>query len=299
MSQASDGFELRDSLIALPQRSLLLIASIPLLTSGLGVYLIFSTASGSVRAAGALLITLSTPALTVAVGLAAAARVRTDDIDRLVATWLTKIVREKLSAYLVGVSGSPASRLHPPLFRSLRAFSDKATSSFCLFEAIDFDDRPYFMYVKSNIFNVEIGLYFTLTGIGGAIPTVPIHITDLASWESFLDDPRVRCVADTLHGSISEGYGIYISTGRNSDGDYVTYRLRQKLSTGFITSPYTRRYFAEDIAIASYWLHSEMRCADGVALSGSLGPLAPRPEVDGAPEGSGKAAREVVCVDSR
>lgn len=275
MSQASDGFELRDSLIALPQRVLLPIACIPLLAASLGVYLIFSTASDSVRTAGILLITLSTPALTVAASLAAAARVRTDDIDRLVATWLANTVGEKLSAYLVGKDGSPASRLHPPLFRSIRVCPNDATRSFCLFELTDFDDTLYLLYVKSNIFNVEITAYFALTGIADPIPNEPIHIADLEDLAARLNDPRVRCVADTLHGAISEGYGSYISNGKNSDGDYVTYKLKQKLETQFITSPYTRRYFAEDIAIASYWLYSEIRRADGVAVAGSGGPLTP------------------------
>jgi hypothetical protein len=275
MSQAGDGFDLRDSLIALPQRFLRLVALIPSLAVSLGVYLIFFSESNSVRAAGILLITLSAPALTVAVGLMAAARVRTDDIDRLVAKWLTDTVREKLSAYLAGEGGSPASRLYPPLFRRVDAFSDIGTSSFCLFELTDMDDSSYFLYVKSNIFNVEIGAYFALEGSTAKIPDDPVHITDLQGWARCLDDPRVRCVADTLHGAISEGYGIYISNSRNSDGPYVTYRLRQKLTTGFITSPYTRRYFAEDIAIASYWLHAEIRRADDVTVADSCGPLAP------------------------
>jgi len=273
MSQTSDGFELRDSLIALPQRALLLIAGIPLLAAGLGVYLIFSTKSDSVRTAAILLITLSTPALTVAVGLAAAARVQTDDIDRLVANWLSRTVKKKLSAYLVGMEGMPVTPLCPPLFRSIKVFSSRATSSFCLFELIDFDGGRYFLYIKSNIYNVEIATYVALTGAVKEIPTDPVHIADLEGFAAHLDDPRVRCVADTIHGSISEGYGIYISGGKNSDGDYVTYRIRQKLGASFITSPYTRRYFAEDIAIASYWRYSEMRTTDGFAHSGTRGPL--------------------------
>jgi len=272
MSQASDGFELRDGLLALPLLFLLLIACIPLVAASLGVLLIFSTESDSVRTAGILLITLSAPALAVAVGLVAAVRVRTDDIDRLVRTWLTTTVQEKLSSYLVGAGGSRAPRLYPPLFREVQAFPE--TSSFCLFEITDFEDEPHFLYVKSNIFNVEIGIFLALTSGARAIPEVPVHLTDLGSLAA-CDDPRVRCVADTLHGAISEGYGIYISNGRNSDGDYVTYRLRQKLEAQFITSPYTRRYFAEDIAIAAYWLYSEVRSADGVAISGSRGPLVP------------------------
>jgi hypothetical protein len=144
-----------------------------------------------------------------------------------------------------------------------------------LFEITDFDDRPYFLYVKSNILNVEVGLFFTLAGTACEIPSSPIHIADLTSLAAHRDDPRVGCVADTLHGAISEGYGVYISNGRNDDGDYVTYRLRQKLGKQFITSPYTRRYFAEDIAIMSYWLYAEMRSADFVAVAGSRGPLGP------------------------
>jgi hypothetical protein len=275
MGPANSSFDLRDSLIALPHRSLLLIACIPLAAAGLGIYLIFTTASDSVRTASVLLITLAAPAFTVAIGLAAAARVQTDDIDRLVVEWLTKSVHDKLSAYLVGIDGAPASRLHPPLFLRLRALPDIATSSFCSFELTDFEGKLYFMHVKSNVFNVEIGIYFTLLGSGDEVSKAPLHITDLAGWASSLDDLRVRCAADALHGSISEGYGVYISGSTNPDGDYVTYKLRQKLSTGFITSPYTRRYFAEDIAIASYWLYSEIRSARDIAVSGSRGPLAP------------------------
>jgi hypothetical protein len=274
VSQDSAGFELRDSLIALPQRLLLLIAAIPFFSAGLGIYLIFSTKSDSVRTAGILLITLSTPSLTVAVGLAAAARVRTDDIDRLVATWLTQTVQGKLSSYLTGAGRPGAPRLHPPTFKELRAYADLATSSYCLFELVDFKNSPYMLYVKSNIFNVEIGTYLTLESEPGTLPTDPLHITDLDGWTKHLADPRVRCIADTLHGSISEGYRVYVSGGTNSDGSYTTYRLRQKLPSGFITSPYTRRYFAEDIAIAAYHLFAEIQNApDLTSVIASRGPL--------------------------
>jgi hypothetical protein len=281
MSQPSDSFELRDSLIALPRRLLLLIAAIPLLAAGLGGYLIFSTASESVRTAAILLVTLSTSALAVGVGIAAAARVRTDDIDRLVATWLTETVHRKLSAYLEGVDSSVASSLLPPLFQRVRLFADIATSSYCLFELTDFRGEAYFMYVKSNIYNVELGTYFALATLGQPVTGTPLHLTDLTDWEMYLDDPRTRCVADTLHGAISEGYRVYISGGANADGPYVTYRLRQKLPEPFITSPYTRRYFAEDMAIAAYWLHSEIRAADSLTISGSTGPLASLPNATG------------------
>ena len=290
MSQASDGFELRDSLIALPQRLLLLIACIPLVAAGLGVYLLFSETSDSVRTAGIVLITLATPSLTVAVGLAAAARVRTDDIDRLVATWLANTVAEKLSGYLVGTDKSPGSRLFPPLFRHVRAVSDRATSSYCVYEITDFEDRSYFLFAKSNIFNVEIGLFFALTGTARDIPTAPVHLTDMASWAASRDDPRVMCVADVLYGAVSEGYSVYITNAKNRDGDYVTYRFRQKLHTQFVTSPYTRRYFAEDFAILSYWLYWEIHRADAVSVGASCGPLTdvvvtrqPQEPLDGRP----------------
>jgi hypothetical protein len=37
----------------------------------------------------------------------------------------------------------------------------------------------------------------------------------------------------------------------------VTYTLRQKLRDNFLTSPYLRRYFSEDAAIATYFFYSE------------------------------------------
>jgi hypothetical protein len=264
MSQASDGYDLRDSLIALPQRLLLLIACIPLAAVGLGVYLIFSETADSVRASGSLLITLSTPALTVAVGLAAAARVRTDDIDRLVATWLTHTVKDKLAEYLVGDDATPESRPFPPLFSSVQALADRTTSSFCAFEITDFEDRSHLLYVKSNIFNLEIGMSFALDDV----PKHPMLLSDLEGWATRRDDPRVMRVTDTIYGAISEGYAVYITTGGHGDGDHVSYRFRQKLQTQFITSPYTRRYFAEDLAILSYFMHAEMRAVDALPGAG-------------------------------
>lgn len=55
MSQASDGFELRDSLIALPKRVLPMLALIPFLSTGLGIYLVATDNSESVRTAAILL----------------------------------------------------------------------------------------------------------------------------------------------------------------------------------------------------------------------------------------------------
>jgi hypothetical protein len=274
MSQASDGFELRDSLIALPKRVLPLLALIPFLSTGVGIYLVATDNSESVRTAAILLITLSAPAFTVAVGLAAAVRVGTKDIDRLITTWLSETVAEKLNGYLVGAPAARASRLrHPPLFSGLEAIPDASTSSYCLYELTDSDDRPYFLYVKSNIINVELGIYVALAGVGRELPSNRIRVSDLSAWEKYLDDPRVSCCADAVYGSICEGYQLYIASARNPDGPYVAYRLRQKLDAPFITSPYMRRYVAEDLAIMAYAIFAEITSAKEVAIAPTRGPL--------------------------
>ena len=72
----------------------------------------------------------------------------------------------------------------------------------------------------------------------------------------------------TLRGSLHEGYGIAIDARPGPEGTIVVWQIRQKLSERVILSPVMRRYFAEDAAIAAYFLSLE------TALATNSGPAA-------------------------
>ncbi len=253
---------LRDSLLALPTWAA--YTAIGLLSGGVAVGLALLLAPGmddTLRSAGGQLLVVSLPVLSVAIGVLGASWSRTERIDELVADYLRKTVGDKLEAYLLP-SKTGQEGPFPPLFARMERDFRKDITSYCHYHLYDKGGRRFDLLVKSNIFNIEVSLGLRLgappPGFTPALAAQPNNFNSLADWPAASAHPLVNLAPLTLHGCLAEGYTLYVDGDLLHDGGLkVNVRLRQKLEDNFLTSPYLRRYFAEDAAIAAYFFYAE------------------------------------------
>jgi hypothetical protein len=273
---------LPDNLLALPLWAA--ITSIGLLSTGVVVGFVFLITPGlneAERTAGGNILLISLPALAIATVILGASWARTERIDTMQKSFLRHTVGKKLEIYLVASkSDKDASTAYPPLFKRIEKFFRSSITSFCYFHLFDDKERRFDILVKSNVFNIEIAYYLHLAappcGYTAALNEESYDLESLKDWSVLTAaNPLLALVAATMHGSISEGYTVYIQAKPDESGGIkVTYRLRQKLQSNFLTSPYLRRYFSEDAAIASYYFFAEVFATAGSKiLSGTGGPL--------------------------
>jgi hypothetical protein len=263
MSRNDSQSPLNDNLLALPRWAV--FSAVGLLTAGVtvGFVLLFAPGlSDALRSAGGQMLLISLPALALTTGLLGATWARTERIDDMVAWYLTHTVGDKLENYLVGSRNLDKTQSQfPPLFVRMERIWQKQFGSFCTYRLFDAQDRRFDLFVKSNVFNFEISYCLhvspTLTTTTPAETNHSHAILSLTDWPSYSTHPLVELVTGTLYGSLSEGYSVYFDFKSEESGQCVNYKLRQKLETNFLVSPYLRRYFAEDAAIASYFFYAE------------------------------------------
>jgi hypothetical protein len=97
--------------------------------------------------------------------------------------------------------------------------------------------------------------------------SLPSNYHGLEDWPDAQADPLVKLVPGCVHGCLAEGYTVLLEATPAGEGMTLHLMLRQKLQDNFLTSPYLRRYFAEDAAIAAYVFFDEA-FASGLDISG-------------------------------
>jgi hypothetical protein len=278
---------LPDNLLALPLWAA--ITAIGLLGTGVGVGFFFLLTPGlsePERAAGGQILLISLPALAIATVILGTSWSRTERIDAMERSFLRHTVGKKLETYLVAPkSAKEGANLYPPLFTRIEKFFRSPITSFCYFHLFDDKERRFDILVKSNVFNIEIAYYLHLatppSGYTPALNEKSYDLESLKEWSVLTSaNPLLALVAATIHGSIAEGYTVYVQAKPDESGGIkVTYRLRQKLQSNFLTSPYLRRYFSEDAAIASYYFFAEAFITAGnTILDGEGGALEVLPD---------------------
>lgn len=271
--QTDSSTTLPDNLLALPLWAA--ASALGLLSAGVAVGFIFLLTPGlsdAERSSGSELLLVSLPVLALAIGLIGASWARTERIDRMAATFLHQTVGKKLEAYLVGASSdTEGAHPYPPIFRRLERFSRSSITSFCYYRLFDDANRQFDILVKSNVYNFEVAFVLRFSdppiGFTSAANERSYDVDSLKDWSTVITNPLIDLVGTTLHGSIAEGYTVFVQIQPEAGGGLkATYRLRQKLQSNFLTSPYLRRYFSEDAAIASYYFYSEAfsNCGDSI-----------------------------------
>jgi hypothetical protein len=256
MDQRDSPSPLSDNLLALPRWAV--GATLGLLALGVALgftFLIVPNLNNALRSAGGSLLVISLPALALSIGLLGSSWARTERIDAMTARYLYHTVGDKLESNLVG------STSNTPRFVRMERRAEKKTTSFCYYSLFDDNNRRFDIFAKSNVFNFEIAMALHLDTVPATIaddmPRKTYQLSSQDEWPAPSTNPLVDLVSSTLYGSLSEGYSILIDARIGNDGVRVVYQLRQKLQSNFLTSPYLRRYFAEDAAIACHSLYGE------------------------------------------
>jgi hypothetical protein len=234
----------------------LLVAS-----AGLSAFLL---ASKSFRSAGEGLLVISVPLLTAALIVVGASQTGTQRIDDLTERFLRETVADKLHNYLIRqpAAASSGDPVLSPMFDECTVRFDRTTPSWCRYRFRGADQTDLTIVVKCNVLNFEM-LIERLWPSDRWLLTEPAHLTVEAveDLEEHADCPAVSGAIATLRGSLHEGYSIAIDARPSPDGTVVLWQLRQKLTERVILSPVMRRYFAEDAAIAAYFLSIETAVA--------------------------------------
>jgi hypothetical protein len=265
MARSDTESTLRDSLLALPLWAGITALSLLAGSVALGfTFLLAPGMSDALRSAGGQLLVVSLPALALTIGVMGASVARTERIDGMVAKFLRQTVGDKLEAYLLPPKHGHTRpyALPPPFVRMDRHFR-KEISSYCHYHLFDAQDRRFDILVKSNVFNIEISLPLHLAtpppGFEPAMTSHSYNFDSLDDWSGASTNPLIALAPLTFHGSMAEGYTLYIRADPVEDGGLrVNFDLRQKLDENFLTSPYLRRYFSEDAAIAIYFFYTEV-----------------------------------------
>lgn len=208
--------------------------------------------------AGHLLVVLS-PLLLAVVAAIGVRRTSTKEIDRLVATFLDVSVKQRLEMACLSHADTdfpfPFSRVE-----LARPSNGRSYAQFRLHWAQG-QRPPAHVWVKMNVINIEV------------VARLPVRCPDAAPGPVletlFIGDhnldvltrhPVLRHFHGTIQGAVAEGYQIRAHLeGRDAGHAELQLSLRQKLREHFLSSPYLKRYFAEDVTIAIGVIFSEWR----------------------------------------
>lgn len=273
MDQSGSVSPLRDTLLALPRWAAYTAVGLLVLgvIAGIGL-LALPGLDEALHATGGQLLVVCLPVLSVAIGVLGASRSSTERIDAMVADYLRGTLKDKLQIYMLhddagGLRRSP----FPPLFGRMDQHYREELTSYCYYRFFDAQARRFDVMVKSNVFNFEVSMRLQLRAMPAGITrdhlSHPYNYHGLGDWPGAQDNPLVNLIPGCVHGSLAEGYTVYLDADPDGAGMSLNLRLRQKLQENFLTSPYLRRYFAEDAAIVAYVFFAEAFGA-GLDISG-------------------------------
>lgn len=271
----TDGF--KDAIVTLPGWGIGLVCALVfgslLLVAGLAL----SNAGAEIRGAALQLLVVLIP-LTFAVIAAVALRFTgTRQIDWLVTRFLEKTLLERFTIWtstaaadLSGGDGYP--------FDHVSLLGKTHGRSYAFYEFTSGASRMK-VGIKMNVFNFEV--FSTLPVSLPAPEAARIDeslIVTAHSLEALKGHPVLRHFMGLMQGSVSEGYEMKFSfsaaPGQGPQRHDMHVSLRQKVRENFLASPFMKRYFAEDAAIAIGVLFREWRDS-GLAVADAATPAAP------------------------
>lgn len=255
---------LKDAIITLPIWAIVMVA---LLCGGslvLAMWLTVTSKNDGIKATSVQLLVLLVPLTSAVIASIAVRRTSTAQIDKLINNFLERTVLQRLtlmcsqSTNHFTLYGYPFSKV------TLReSVNGQSYAYYHLFWKISHYPKAL-IGIKTNVFNFEI---FTTLPI--KIPKDNGYIFTKESW--LINQQNIEVIQNhrilshffgLIQGSANEGYVVALELQpQNSDFSNLTgnlsIALRQKVRENFLTSPFLKRYFAEDAAIAVGVLFSE------------------------------------------
>jgi hypothetical protein len=255
-SASPRGSGLHDVIVTLPVAAIVALSLIVIAAMGAAVAVLLRGPDSLQGPAGQALVVLLPMLFAVAAAIGIR-RTSTKQIDELVARFLERTVQDRLQL----ACRDHASTAYP--FRRADLVQRAGGRSYVSYR-LDWADgfaEPARVDVKMNVFNIELvaELHIDAEQLGQALEP-GVELIDRATLHHIKDHALLRRFHASLQGAIEEGYAIRI--GIHPEGAQrvrLQFSLRQKMQEHFLASPYLKRYFAEDLAIAVGVIYNELR----------------------------------------
>lgn len=210
------------------------------------------------------LVVVELPLLVAVIAAIGIRRSSSHEIDRLVSRFLDVVILERLTI----ACRDHAQGRYP--FKSVKLDKPSRGRSYAFYTLgwATLPHAPVQVGVKMNIFNIEVLADLPLRLPAGAPPIreVETFLVDRHSLGKIAEHPLLQSFQGVIQGSIEEGYAVRLTLRHGNDGQAELHvSLRQKLGDNILSSPYLKRYFAEDIAIVVGVLFDEWH-QSGLAL---------------------------------
>ena len=258
----SNNAGLRDLIVTLPPLSIAAMVTLAVVGLGGAIWLIFNGPSESVQTAAAHTIVVLLPTAGALIAALGVRRSSTDQIDRLVETFLEKTVLQRLEKWCSAQSG--VGRSFP--FSAVKLLEPVNGRSYAFFRLTGRDNSgSHDVGIKMNVFNFEVLTKFDLAvkpeQIGGDF--VRNHLINHETLAKVSSDPILRHFIGSLQGSVEEGYTVKVAFDEPRTTPAGTligshFSFRMKLKENFLTSPFLKRYFSEDAAILVNVIFNEL-----------------------------------------
>lgn len=218
-------------------------------------------------AAGQMLVVLL-PMLFAVVAAIGVRRTSTTEIDQLVARFLERTVQQRLDLACRDHAGTDYPFKRADLVR--RA----AGRSYVRYRLdwVDESQEPVEISIKMNVYNIELvaDMRLDARALKQSIEA-GVEFIDRRNLDSFKSHPVLKHFHGCLQGAIEEGYAIRVGIEAEGQNEFrMGVSLRQKMQDHFLASPYLKRYFAEDLSIATGVMFRELR-GSGLQARSRLG----------------------------
>jgi len=254
----------KEIIVTLPGWGLWVIAGLCLLSLVLAVGLALLSNSENVKSYAVQLLVVLVPLGVAVIAGIAIRRTSTQQIDHLVTGFLEKTLLERFQIHC-NYSSPSHVRIYP--FNAVRLLEPCRGTSYVVYELHwrSRSDRaqhaPVRVSVKCNVFNFELFSELPVQIGPNSEPGYPLDwIINAGNVAQFAEHPVLCRFMSVLQGSVNEGYEAHVSFKPRPDQPdtwNMHFSLRQKLGENFLTSPFLKRYLAEDAAIATGVLFQE------------------------------------------
>lgn len=247
---------LHDIIVTLPVAAIVGLSLFVLLALAAAVGLLLKGPESLQGPAGQMIVVLLPMLFAVAAAIGIR-RTSTQQIDELVARFLERTVQDRLHLACRdhARSGYPFSKAD-----LVRGAAGRSYLSYKL-DWADGSAEAARIDVKMNVFNIELVAELLINARALAQPQQACaEFVDRSNLHRIQEHELLRRFHGSLQGAIEEGYAIRI--GFHPEGQErlrLQFSLRQKMQEHFLASPYLKRYFAEDLAIAVGVIYNELR----------------------------------------
>jgi hypothetical protein len=280
MESPSGTSGVKDAIVTLPLWGISLLAALCLASLAFAAWLGIFAEEPDLKSDALHLLLVIIPLSSAVVAAIAMRRTSTKEIDALVTAFLDHTLRQRFEAWTSRRAATGAAVLNYP-FSQVRLYEPSANRSYAFYMFSDAGRDQLLVGVKSNVFNFEVFATLPLAlPAGVAAPSEPL-IANSQTLDRVRAHPIISKFIGITQGSVNEGYEVKFAFSPAGDAPSAAcdhgpathemhISLRQKVRENFLTSPFLKRYFAEDAAIAIRVLFLEWR-SSGLApvLSGA------------------------------